>query len=61
MSLKLVGPASPRSSRVKSCAFHAFRLVRFVQTKAVQAPGVIAQAAADVRDAWQESAHAKNA
>jgi len=56
MTLKLVPPASPRSSRVKACAYHAFRLVRVVQAKAAQAPGVIARAATDVREAWVESA-----
>ena len=54
MSLKLVPPASPRSSRVKTFAFHAFRVVRVVQAKAIQTPGVIVQAAADVCEAWQE-------
>jgi hypothetical protein len=56
MSLKLVPPPSPRSSRVKVCAFQAFRLVRFVQDKAANAPSAIAQVRDDIVVAWQESA-----
>ena len=55
MSFKLVPPASPRDSRVKTCAFHAFRMVRYVQGKAAQAPGALAQARDDVSAAWRES------
>ena len=47
MPLTLVPPVSPRSSRVKVCAFLAFRVLRLVQARASLVPGVIA---------WRESA-----
>lgn len=41
---------------VKRGALVAFRVLRAVTEQAKKAPGLLAQASADVRDAWQESA-----
>ena len=41
---------------VKRGALMAFRVLRVVTDQAKKAPGLLAQASADVRDAWQESA-----
>jgi len=58
MSLKLVPPSSPRTSRTKTCALVAFRIVRTVQTKAAQVPCVPLQARKDVAAASRESGNA---
>ena len=58
MSLQLVPPASARTSRTKTCALCAFRVVRSVQAKAAQIPGVLQQARNDVAAAWRESGNA---
>ncbi len=58
MSLKLVPPRTPRSSRTKACALVAFRLIRSVQAKAAQVPVVLTQARNDVVSAWRESGNA---
>jgi hypothetical protein len=55
MSLKLVPPSSPRTSRTKACALLAFRAVRTVQAKAAQIPCVLLQAGSDIVAAWRES------
>lgn len=41
---------------VKRGALVAFRVLRGLTEQAKKAPGILAQASADVRDAWQESA-----
>jgi hypothetical protein len=50
-------PASLQSSEriVKRGALSAFRLLRAAIGQASTVPGILAQASADVRDAWQES------
>ena len=50
-------PASFQSSErlVKRGALTAFRLLRAALEKSSTVPGILAQASADVRDAWQES------
>jgi hypothetical protein len=58
MSLKLVPPSSPRTSRTKTCALVAFRAIRIVQAKAAQVPCVLLQARNDVAAAWRESGNA---
>ena len=55
MSVKLVSPTAPNDSLVKATACRAFRLVRYVQRKALQAPGAIAKARDDIASAWTES------
>ena len=47
---------SSESSAVKTCALFAFRSLRAVAEQAKQAPGYLAQATGEVRDAWRESA-----
>ena len=46
----------PAERLVKRGALLAFRALRAVTERAKQAPGILAQAGADVRTAWQESA-----
>ena len=58
MCLKLVPPSSPRTSRTKTYALVAFRIVRTVQTKAAQVPCVLLQARNGVLAAWRESGNA---
>ena len=58
MSLKLVPPSTPRTSRTKTCALVAFRAIRIAQQKAKQAPCVLLQARNDVAAAWRESGNA---
>ena len=58
MSLKLVPPASPRTSRTKTCALVAFHAIRIVQEKAKQVPCVLLQARNDVVAAWRETGDA---
>jgi hypothetical protein len=41
---------------VKRAALSAFSALRIVAEHANKAPGILTQASADVRDAWQESA-----
>jgi hypothetical protein len=53
MSLKLVPPSTPRTSRTKTCALVAFRAIRIVQSKAAQVPCVLLQARNDVVAAWR--------
>ena len=50
-------PASFHTSErlVKRGALTAFRLLRVAIGQASTVPGILAQASADVRDAWQES------
>ena len=50
-------PAAQQSSEsiVKRSALSAFRLLRAAIGQASTVPGMLAQASADVRDAWQES------
>lgn len=55
MSVKLISNSAPANSIVKSVASGAFRIVRFVQGKAMQAPGAIIQARDDIASAWNES------
>ena len=55
MSLKLVPPSTPRTSRTRICALVAFRIVRAVQQNAKQVPCVLLQARNDVVAAWRES------
>ena len=49
-------PATPQVSErlVKRGALTAFRLIRAAIGQASTVPGILAQARADVRDAWQE-------
>lgn len=44
------------STVVKSCALFTFRTLRAVAEQAKQAPGYLAQATSEVREAWRESA-----
>jgi hypothetical protein len=46
----------PNHGLVKRTALVAFRALRVVTNQARSVPGVLAQAADDVRDAWAESA-----
>ena len=60
MSIKIqpvdLTPAAGNDERlVKRCALGLFRLVREVASHAQEVPGVLMQAASDVRDAWEES------
>ncbi len=59
MSIKVqaVPLSNPQSSErlVKRGALLAFRALRAVTAQAKKTPGILAQASADVRDAWQES------
>ena len=55
MSLKLIQPSTPRASRTKAVALFGFRIIRSVQAKAAQIPGVLQQARSDVAAAWRES------
>jgi hypothetical protein len=48
-------PSLTRSSRIKTCAFHAFRVVRYVQGKAGQVPGALKQVGIDIAAAWRKS------
>jgi hypothetical protein len=54
-------PASPQSSEriIKRGALEAFRLLRAAVEQAKTVPGFVAQAATDVRQAWEESASPK--
>ena len=44
---------------VKSAALAAFRFVREMSVHAKRVPGLMTMAAADIRDAWEESASPK--
>jgi hypothetical protein len=46
----------PSERIVKRGALLLFRSVRALTAQAAKAPGVLAQASADVRDAWRQSA-----
>jgi hypothetical protein len=46
---------TPHRGLVKSAALGVFRGLRAVQRTASRVPGVLATAAHDVRDAWQEA------
>ena len=59
MALKLVPPSAAPSSRTKTCALAAFRLIRSVQAKAAQAPGILVQVRNDIVAAWRESGDAR--
>jgi hypothetical protein len=50
-------PATVQHSErlVKRSALTAFRLLRAACAQASTVPGILAQASADVREAWQES------
>ena len=50
-------PASAQTSEriVKRGALSAFRLLRAAIGQAKTVPGILAQATADIRDAWEES------
>ena len=63
MTLKIVSPSTPRSSKTKTCALAVFGLVRSVQARAAQIPCALAQIRNDIVQAWLESADAytKNA
>ena len=54
-------PASQQAGEriVKRGALSAFRLLRAVVEQAKTVPGFVAQAAIDVRQAWEESASPK--
>lgn len=43
-------------SLVKQGALSTFRAVRFLMAQSKKAPGLLQQAVADVREAWEESA-----
>jgi hypothetical protein len=45
----------PEERLVKRGALLAFRALRAVTAQAKKTPGILAQASADVRSAWQES------
>jgi hypothetical protein len=45
---------------VKRCALGIFRLVRTVALHAEEVPGVVKQAASDIRDAWEETSRPKS-
>lgn len=47
-------------SAVKHSALSAFRLVRAAVAQAKTVPALVAQAASDVRQAWEESASPKS-
>lgn len=46
----------PAGRPIKRGAFLVFRALRAATAQAKKAPGILAQAGADVRDAWRESA-----
>ncbi|MBX3649076.1 MAG: hypothetical protein KF853_13490 [Rhodocyclaceae bacterium] len=46
----------PAEGLVKRGALVVFRALRLATDQAKQVPGVLAQASADVREAWRESA-----
>jgi hypothetical protein len=58
MSVKLVTPSTPQTSRTKACALVAFRLIRSAQSKAAQVPSALLEARNDVVAAWRESGNA---
>jgi hypothetical protein len=47
--------AQPSERIVKKGALLFFRAVRLATEQAKRAPGIIAQATSDIRDAWEES------
>ena len=51
---------SSDSTVVKTAALFTFRALRALTAQAKKAPALLAQASADVRDAWQESAQRPN-
>ena len=51
-----LSPTQPAERLVKRGTRSVFRLVRRTAAQAGRVPGLIHQAATDVRDAWQESA-----
>ncbi len=54
-AIQLSNPSSGERL-VKRSALMAFRALRAITEQAKKAPGILAQASADVRDAWQETA-----
>jgi hypothetical protein len=50
----------PTERLVKRGALSTFRLLRAAAAQATKVPGALAQASADVRSAWQESACPKS-
>ena len=52
-----LNPAKTESRLVKQGALMTFRALRALAVHARKAPGLIAQAATDVREAWEESSH----
>jgi hypothetical protein len=55
-AVRLSNPSSGERL-VKRGALIAFRAMRVLTEQAKKTPGILAQASADVRDAWQESYH----
>lgn len=51
-----IADARPPRRLVKRTALTTFKLMRLAAAQATKVPGALAQAAADVREAWQESA-----
>ena len=51
--------SEPSQRLVKRLALATFRTLRAASTQASKVPGVLAQAGADIKCAWQESAHPK--
>jgi hypothetical protein len=58
MSVKLVPPSTPQTSRTKACALCAFRVIRSAQAIAAQVPCVLLEARNDVVAAWRDSGNA---
>lgn len=48
--------ATPADRLIKRSARHAFKAVRLIAGRIGEVPGILSQAATDVREAWQESA-----
>jgi hypothetical protein len=53
--VQLITTSGSEERLVKRCALGFFRLVREVASHAQEVPGVVIQAASDVRTAWEES------
>lgn len=56
ISLKKASKPAPQASLVKRCALGLFRTVRVVTEHGQGLPAKLTQSAADIREAWQETA-----
>ena len=48
-------PAISNERIVKTCALQAFRALRVVMSHSKEVPGLLQQAANDIRSAWEET------